>query len=55
MIARHPFARKEAWFVIDAAVSAYMTEYFNAAINLLILVLIALPMIIKRNEFTKKD
>ena len=66
-IVRYPFADKErwardcvaigvaAWFLIDTSVSVWMRAYFNVVINLLILVLIALPMIITINEFTKKN
>lgn len=64
-IVRHPFARKEAWsweciaagvavwFVIDTAVSIYVTAYFNVAINVLLLILVALPLIMTRNDFIK--
>ncbi len=64
-IIRYPFARKEkwswdcialgiaAWFIIDTVISAYVTAYFNVAINLLLLVLVALPLIMTRGEFAK--
>jgi uncharacterized BrkB/YihY/UPF0761 family membrane protein len=62
----YPLVRKEAWawdcialgvaawFVIDTAVSAYVGAYFNLAINLLLLALVALPLAATRREFTRK-
>jgi uncharacterized BrkB/YihY/UPF0761 family membrane protein len=62
-ITRFPFAKKEkwswdcialgvaAWFAIDTAVSAYVGAYFNVAINLLLLVLVALPLVATKKEF----
>jgi uncharacterized BrkB/YihY/UPF0761 family membrane protein len=61
----NPFAKKEkwswdcitlgvaTWFVIDTAISAYAGAYFNVAINLLLLVLVALPLAVTKREFTK--
>lgn len=65
-IVRYPFAKMEkwswdcialgvgAWFAIDTAVSAYAGAYFNVAVNLLILVLVALPLAMVRSHFAKE-
>ncbi len=65
-IVRYPFAHKEAWswdcialgvaawFIIDTLISAYVAAYFNVAINLLLLVLVALPLVATKREFARK-
>lgn len=61
----YPFSRKEAWawgcialgvaawFVIDTAISACVAAYFNVAINMLLAILVAIPLLMTRGSFRK--
>lgn len=63
-LARYPFKRKEkwawnaivvgiaVWFPTDTFVSAYFRVHFNVILNLVILVLVILPLVFTRKEFT---
>ena len=64
-LARHPFANKEhwaweclaigiaVWFLIDTAVSIFINAYFNVAINVLLLLLVAAPLLATKDLFSK--
>ncbi len=62
-IAHYPFIKRErwarnglvfglvVWFVLDTSLSLYYKVYFNAAINMALLILVGLPVVVTRNEF----
>lgn len=62
---RYPFTNKErwardciaigvaAWFLIDTSVSVWMQAYFNVAINVLLAVLVAVPLLATKDLFIK--
>lgn len=62
-IAHDPFKRREhwawksvafgllVWFVLDTSLSLFHKVYFNAAFNIVLLVLAGLPVVFTRQEF----
>jgi hypothetical protein len=65
-IASYPFKKKErwswqaiacgtaSWYVLDTSFSVYFGVYFNAALNTVLLLSIALPLIMTHKEFKTK-
>jgi hypothetical protein len=63
-IAKYPFRNKEkwawnclaaglaVWFVLDTALSVYYRVYFNAVFNTVLLILVALPLLVTRNDLS---
>ena len=62
-IAHYPFTKRErwaqnalvfglaVWFVLDTSLSLQYKVYFNAAFNMVLLILVGLPILLTRNEF----
>jgi len=65
-LARYPFRNRERWawncitagmliwYSIDTSISLYFNVYFNAALNTLILIVFALPLLFTRKHFNRK-
>jgi hypothetical protein len=64
-IVRYPLAKKErwardciaigvaVWFLIDTSMSVWMQAYFNVAINVLLVFLVAVPLLATKDLFIK--